>query len=376
MPPTLEASYSLKTSSPGTDALTTPSFTPADGEVLVVKLETWDTGNAMGAPTGGGQTFTSRAIVAPGGFRPWVGIYTAVISGAGSMTVSSAPSSSAQYSMTVNRWSGAQLDATPAVGTANASSGAANASVTTEADDSIVDWVASDAQSVDPATRAYLGSATEQDVRNGTVGANGVAYHAYAAAATAGSQSFGLTAPTGMQYCIAGIEVQAAAGATPKSLAEAGSSAEAVTVAATVPLADAGSSAEALTVAAAAALADAGASAEALSAAAAAPLADSAAAAETFTVAAAAALAETASAVEGLAVSAAAALADGGSAADSLSVDTGGPVLKTLSDGGSASDMLLVTVPYQTATLTPGTASGAALTPSTITPATLTPGSL
>jgi hypothetical protein len=42
------------------------------------------------------------------------------------------------------------------------------------------------------------------------VSADGVMYFAYQSAAAAGSQSFGLSAPTGMQYVIAGIEVQAA----------------------------------------------------------------------------------------------------------------------------------------------------------------------
>jgi hypothetical protein len=211
MAPTLVASYYVQSSGTSTAAVTTPSFTPTNGEVIVVKLETWDTAVAMGAPTGGSQTYTSRAIVAPGGFRPWAGIYTAVIAGSpGSMTVSSTPGASSRYSMVVERWTG-QLAASPAVGTNNAGSGSANGTVTTTGTNSIVSWVASDAQSLDPATRAYLASATDEGVRDDHVGANGVAYHAYQTAAAAGSQSFGLSAPTGMQYCIAGIEVQDAA---------------------------------------------------------------------------------------------------------------------------------------------------------------------
>lgn len=213
MAPTLTASYFVQTASPSTAALTTPAFTPSNGEVIVVKMETWDTSISMGSVTGGGQTYTSRVTIAPGGFRPWVGITTAVISGSpGSMTVSATPSASARYSMVVERWSGAQLAGTPAVGSADGGSGAANGTLTTTAANSVVSWTAGDSQSLNPSTRVYLNSATEDGLRDNNSGANGVGYHAYQAAASAGSQTFGLSAPTGMQWCIAGIEIQAAAG--------------------------------------------------------------------------------------------------------------------------------------------------------------------
>jgi hypothetical protein len=214
MAPTLTASYYVQSSGTSAAAIATPSFTPSNGEVLIVKLETYDTAIAMGAPTGGSQTYTSRITVAPGGFRPWVGIYTATISGSpGSMTVSSTPAASARYSMCVERWSSASLAATPVTnsgGTTNGGTGAAASTLTTSAANSVLSWVAGDAQSLDPATRAYLNSATDEGVRDDHVGANGVAYHAYQAVASAGSTSFGLSAPTGMQWDIAGIEVLAA----------------------------------------------------------------------------------------------------------------------------------------------------------------------
>lgn len=214
--PTLIASYFVKTTSQSAAALTTPSFTPSNGEVIIVKMETWDTGTSMGSVTGGSQVYTSRVTVAPGGFRPWVGISTAVISGSpGSMTISATPSASARCSMTVERWSGAQLAASPVVASGNGSPSAASGSITTTAANSIVSWVASDAQSLDPSTRAYLASATDEGVRDDHVGSNGVGYHAYQTAASTGSQSFGLSAPTTMQWCIAGIEVQASGGAPP-----------------------------------------------------------------------------------------------------------------------------------------------------------------
>src|ERR1044072_8562654 len=203
----LIASYFVQSSGTSTATLTTSAFTPDNGEVIIVKGETWDTNVSLGSITGGGQTYTSRATVAPGGFAPWVGIYRAVISGSpGSMTISATPSGSARYSMCVERWGSAQLAGTPATGTRQANAGVANASVTTTGTNSVVSWVASDASSTDPAGRTYLSSATDEGVRDGHAGANGVGYHAWQAAATAGSQTFGLTTATGM--ALAGIEVQ------------------------------------------------------------------------------------------------------------------------------------------------------------------------
>lgn len=213
MAPTLVNSYLVILSPQGTSALTTTSFTPSNGEVLVVKLSTWDTAIAMGAPTGGSQTYTSRVINAPGGFNQWCGIYTAVVSGSpGSMTVSSTPAASTRASMLVERWSGAQLAGSPVTAT-SATTGAASGSITPSAGTSVISWVAGDAQSVDPATRAYLGSGTDEGVRDDHVGSNGVDYYGWQASTGTGSQSYGLSAPTGMTYVTAAIEVQAAAAA-------------------------------------------------------------------------------------------------------------------------------------------------------------------
>jgi hypothetical protein len=214
--PSLITSYYVTTNpNSNSNTLTTPSFTPSTGEVIIVKAATWDSTISMGTPTGGSQTYTLRASATAGGFNTWVGIWSATISGSpGSMTISSTPSAASWHNMVVERWSGAQLAASPATSTGNSTSAPASASLTTTAANSVVSWLAGDAQSVDPATRAYLSSATEENVDDGHVGSNGVFYFAYQAAATAGSQSYGLSAPTGMKYWIAGIEVQAAASAS------------------------------------------------------------------------------------------------------------------------------------------------------------------
>ncbi len=211
----LITSYFVQQNTTTNTALVTPSFTPSNGEVIIVKLGTWDTGTAMGAPTGGSQTYTSRVINAPGGFNAWCGIYSAVISGSpGSMTISSTPVASARYSMTVERWSGAQLAATPVTDSAHAGGAAAASTITPAAATSVISWCSGDAGSIDPATRAYLGSGTDEGVRDGHAGSNGVEYYADQNAVSTSSQSYGLSAPGGQTFVIAAIEVQAAASAT------------------------------------------------------------------------------------------------------------------------------------------------------------------
>ena len=243
MAPSLIASYFLQQNTTGTATLTTASFTPANGEVIIVKLGTWDTGNAMSAPTGGGQTYASRLIVAPGGFKEWCGIYTATISGSpGAMTISSSPPVSGRYSMVVERWSSATLDTTPATnsgGTVVGVSSAAASTLTTTAANSVISWVCTDVNSTDPVTRAFLGSGTEDGLRDGHSGANGVEYFGYQPVASAGATSFGLSAPTTMSWSIAGIEIKDAtsvdATITPAAVAAtAAVPAPAVSVSATV----------------------------------------------------------------------------------------------------------------------------------------------
>jgi hypothetical protein len=207
----LIASYQLKSSTQGTTGLVTPSFTPANGEIITVTMETWDTGTTMTATNSGSQTVTSRVTEKPGGFNAWCGISTITVSGSpGSMTVTGTPSASARYSMTVERWSGAKLATTPVTNATTATTGAPQSTITPAAAGSVIVWVASDAQSVNPATRAYAGSGTDDGIRDEHTGSDGVGYHGYQTSTGTSSQTYGLTAPTGQKWVICGIEVQAA----------------------------------------------------------------------------------------------------------------------------------------------------------------------
>lgn len=188
--------------------LTTGSFTPADGEVIVVKGATSDGTLTMDTPTGGSLTFSLIVQKVPGGFAGSCAIYAVKVgTSPGSMTISSTPTGSVEHSMCVERWLNADLAGTPASNSAQGFSGAANSSLTSTGPASIVSWVASDVQSTDPATRAYLSSAIEDGIDDSHGGSNGVHYFAYQVAPTAGSQAFGLSAPTPQQWVIAGIEI-------------------------------------------------------------------------------------------------------------------------------------------------------------------------
>jgi hypothetical protein len=208
--PQLLARYVVPFSGNNANTLTTPSFTPVNGEVIVVKMQTWTTTTAMGSVSGGSQTWTSRVVEAPGGFNGWAGISTTTITGSpGSMTVSATPAGSCGHGMVVERWGNASLATTPAVGSGTGASSAPSATVTTAGPNSVVSWLVYDNNNRDPSTRAYRSSAVDEALDDQHVGTNGVTYYAYQQAATAGAQTFGLTAPSTTQWVAAAIEIQA-----------------------------------------------------------------------------------------------------------------------------------------------------------------------
>lgn len=212
----LIASYQLKSTAAGTTALVTPAFTPATGEVVTVTWETFDPAITLTITNSGSQTISQKILEQPGGFNGTAGINAGTIAGSpGSMTVTGTPTASARYSMTVERWAGAQLAATPVTNGATATTGAAQSTLTpTGGAGGVIVWSSQDSQSVDPSTRAYAGSGTDDGIRDDHVGSNAVGYHGYQTITGNTSQTYGLTAPTGQKWVIAGLEVQPATGAT------------------------------------------------------------------------------------------------------------------------------------------------------------------
>lgn len=203
------AVYQVNSAAKNATSLVTPSFTPAVGEVIIVTAFTEDSAFTLGTVTGGTSTWASRysnTTASNCSAYAW----TTTIATSAAMTVTTpaptGPGGISWHSMTVSRWSG-KLAATPAVGSANNNT-ASSSTVTTVAANSAVVWGCADWNAVAPGTPTYRSSATALGAPFAPAGAY-TQYSAYQQAPTAGAQTFGLSAPTGQQDNLFGIEVQA-----------------------------------------------------------------------------------------------------------------------------------------------------------------------
>jgi hypothetical protein len=191
-------------------SLVTAAFTPPSGSIVVAKVVSGDAGQTHTTPTG--LTFTSRVNVGTFNASTRCSIFTAVGAGASvSITAAFAGTANAR-GLIVEVWTSAQLAATPATGSVVAGSGAPTNTITTVAANSTVTWLNGDWAAIAPGTPAYRSSATATITPKNLSGQ----YSAYAAqqtAASAGSQTYGLTAPTGQTYTLVSIEIQATGGA-------------------------------------------------------------------------------------------------------------------------------------------------------------------
>jgi hypothetical protein len=203
--------------------LTTATITPDPGDVLVALLATWDKTIPMQTPVDSASalTFAQLKIAAPGtGFFGWAGAYGVKIgaSSPGPITISSTPAGTCRHAMVLARLSAADLAATPNVNATISGSGAPSSAITTSAANSMVLAVLVDEASQDPATPAYLGGGTELVLYDGHVGSNSVMYFWRTSFAGAGSQTVGLSAPSGMSWVMSAVEILDAA--TPLTLAD------------------------------------------------------------------------------------------------------------------------------------------------------------
>ncbi|HSW81822.1 MAG TPA: hypothetical protein VLG40_05535 [Candidatus Saccharimonas sp.] len=217
MPSLVTSYFAVSAINGDSSTLSTPAFTPSTGEVIIVKAATWDSGTPSGTPSGGSLTYSRYATGQPGGFDCYCTIFGTTVAGSpGSMTVTlSAPAASSYHSMVVERWSNAQLATTPATNSTINGSGAPSATLTTTAANSIITWVDGDDHSSSPTGRTYLNSATEDGLADGTSQTSSVHYYAYQTAATAGSQTFGMSVPNNQTWVMVGIEVKDLPSGTP-----------------------------------------------------------------------------------------------------------------------------------------------------------------
>ena len=208
--PRLKQVYYKQNSTAGTTSLVTSSFTPADNELIVVKAATNDVATTIGTPTGGSLTYTRQSSTTAGSFCYTILDTAQVGTSPGSMAVTVPFAGDAGVrAIVVERWELAKLDATPAVNGTKTGSGAPSATLTTEAANSVVSWVNSDWNVVDPAAYAYRADCVEDAISIVDDGTNSFTwYAAYQYAASAASQTIGLSTPAGQAWSMHGVEVQ------------------------------------------------------------------------------------------------------------------------------------------------------------------------
>lgn len=197
--------------------LVSSSFTPAVNDVIVVKVITEDFTKTMTAPTDTqGNTYLQRNVGVTSS-ECWVSIWTTLASAATAniITVGGWSGAAGWHSAAFEYWPAAtcKLAASPAVNATKTGTGAPSTTLTTAANGSIVSWANGDWAANAPGSRAYRSSATEVGIHDKSTTIY-VGYFAYQQAATAGSQTLGLTLPTGQTWCLLGVEVQAQSGAS------------------------------------------------------------------------------------------------------------------------------------------------------------------
>lgn len=212
MPTKVDADF-VKSASADQTTLTTKAFTVQNNDVLVIKGTTWETDVGFATPTGGSQSYTKYVEAAPGGFAGYAVIYGATVSGSPApFSISSAPTAAinTRHTLCVEQWRGAKLAVSPAVNGTLHGSGNFVTPLVTVADNSVISWCMSEENSIDPAPRVYLLSATEDGIYDGHVGSNSVQYFAYASVGAAGSYNFGIdpASMTGLNWTAAAIEIQ------------------------------------------------------------------------------------------------------------------------------------------------------------------------
>jgi hypothetical protein len=209
--PTLADNASTSSGTPSTSAAV--SITPAADDILVVKAIGEDAATTgLNAPTDtAGNTWTLQAssIVAS---HTGVYVWTAVSVASSLTTITVAKTFGAGafiFSMAAEAWRDADLPATPATAVAT-SSGAPTVTLTTTQDNSIVTWANGDWGANAPGSRVYnTTSATpvEEFVDDRSSSGTYVAYYAYQQAASAASQTIGITTPGSQAYALVGLEV-------------------------------------------------------------------------------------------------------------------------------------------------------------------------
>lgn len=208
--PTPTAVYTIDATS---TVMETPTFTPAAGEVIVVKAGTGDTTYVPLTCEGGGIDFPSLVWIDGAAFpnycgaRLWVGVVGALPSPMTVKVTLNQYSSSVPASIVVERWPKMQLSDQPVINTPLVGSGGPSSIVTTTNPNSIVTWLVADWNGASGAA-AYRGTVTETYQRRIASAIN--IFSAWQDAPTPGDQVFGLSTPN-QKWCAVGVELQVTA---------------------------------------------------------------------------------------------------------------------------------------------------------------------
>ncbi|MCO7195386.1 hypothetical protein, partial [Pseudonocardia sp. McavD-2-B] len=204
--PTLVATYTAELVG-GT--MTTESFTPDPGELLVVKALAGHSLATLGAPAGGDLTYTSAATpVTLASYCP-IRIDTARVgSSPAPMTVSVAVTNGGSYSpsLIVERWAGAHLDSPPATNNVRTGTTAQTMNPIVQATEggSVITWAAGDWQAVSGGTPTYRsGAVANFEKRNSAVNY----WSATQGVETAGGNFVGMSAPSGQKWSLLAVEL-------------------------------------------------------------------------------------------------------------------------------------------------------------------------
>lgn len=190
-----------------TSTLTTATFTPAAGDILVVKCVAADRTMTFGTPVGGGWAYTPRGSDNTAS-NVAVAMWSAPVTAGGTpQTVAVTPGGTANHhSLCVERWQQAALAPAPAL-TNQRGSGAPSASNSTVGQYSVVTWFSGDWAAVDgTSTRVYRSDTSTETMFRWVTG-QFTGYAAFQQAAAPGVQTLGLTAPAGQTWSLLGIEI-------------------------------------------------------------------------------------------------------------------------------------------------------------------------
>lgn len=196
-----------------TNTLTTPTFVPAVGDLIVVKTLLGDSAMTVNTPTGGGLTWTQR-IQDGTASHVRAAIWTAVSTGSSvspSLTFPAGPT--ADHSMVVEWWEFATVASSPVTVDVRGS-GTPAGTLTSTATDSLITWASGDWSAIDGAGRTY-DSTTEYPTEQAYITEPGIytAYFAFQAVPSPSSHNLGVTSPTGQTWTLVGLEILDAGGA-------------------------------------------------------------------------------------------------------------------------------------------------------------------